>query len=191
MEKELTEMTLEELWKLFPIFLVAPESRWKTDYEEMKKYLKSLLSGYPVTRISHIGSTAINGIRAKDIVDILIEIPLSSSMDDVARTIEKSGFIKMSAKETRVSFNKGYTKKGFAERVYHVHLRYSGDNDELYFRDYLNDHPQVAEEYENLKLELWKRYEYDRDAYTEAKTAFVGKWTEVAKADYSGRYAVI
>ena len=191
MEKELTEMTLEELWKLFPIFLTAPKSRWKTDYEEIKKFLESLLSGYPVTRISHIGSTAINGIWAKDIVDVLIEIPLSSDMDDVARTIEEGGFIKMSAKEKRVSFNKGYTKKGFAERVYHVHLRYSGDNDELYFRDYLNDHPQVAEEYEKLKLELWKRYEYDRDAYTEAKTAFVGKWTEVAKADYSGRYAVI
>ena len=191
MEKKLTEMTLEELWKLFPIFLVAPKSRWKPDYEEMERFLKNRLSGYPVTRISHIGSTAINGIRAKDIVDVLIEIPLSSNMDEVARTIEESGFIKMSAKERSVSFNKGYTKKGFAERVYHIHLRYSGDNDELYFRDYLNDHPQIAEEYEKLKLELWKRYEYDRDSYTEAKTAFVRKWTDIAKADYSGRYAVI
>lgn len=188
MEKELTEMTLEELWKLFPIFLTAPKSRWKQDFEEIKKFLESLLSGYPVTRISHIGSTAINGIWAKDIVDVLIEIPLSSDMDDVARTIEEGGFIKMSAKEKRVSFNKGYTKKGFAERVYHVHLRYSGDNDELYFRDYLNDHPQIAKEYEKLKLELWKRYEYNRDAYTAAKSDFIRQWTLTARREYKNRY---
>ncbi len=44
------------------------------------------------------------------------------------------------------------------------HLRYVGDNDELYFRDYLNEHSEVAKEYETLKLRLWKQYEHNRDA---------------------------
>ena len=63
-----------------------------------------------------------------------------------------------------------------------------GDNDELYFRDYLNEHPQIAKEYEALKLELWKRYEHDRDAYTDAKTAFIRKLTAEARRVYGDRY---
>ena len=47
----------------------------------------------------------------------------------------------------------------------------------LYFRDYLNEHPEIAKEYEALKLEIWKRYEHDRDAYTGAKTDIIRKWT--------------
>ena len=47
--------------------------------------------------------------------------------------------------------------------MYHIHLRYAGDNDELYFRDYLNEHPAVAKGYETLKLRLWKQYEHNRD----------------------------
>ena len=51
--------------------------------------------------------------------------------------------------DTRVSFNKGYTKYGFAERVFHIHIRLSGDNDELYFRDYMNDHYHLAKNMKN------------------------------------------
>ena len=80
-----------------------------------------------------------------------------------------------------MSFNKGYMEEGFADKVYHLHLRYAGDNDEIYFRDYLNAHPEVAKEYETLKLGLWKRFEHDRDGYTAAKSEFVTKYTELAK----------
>ena len=72
--------------------------------------------------------------------------------------------------------------------MYHIHLRYTGDNDELYFRDYLNEHPRIAGEYEALKLALWKKYEHDRDAYTDAKTAFIRKWTAQARSVYGKRY---
>ena len=60
----------------------------------------------------------------------------------------------MSESEGRVSLNAGYTPEGFADKVYHIHLRYQGDHDELYFRDYLRDHPQIAKDYEALKLAL-------------------------------------
>lgn len=188
MQKELSEMSLEELWELFPIFLVAHDDKWNIFYDEIESFLKNILSECPVERISHIGSTAISGIWAKDIVDVLIEISKDSDIQNTAKVIEKNGFIRMSAEEDRISFNRGYTKDGFADKVFHVHLRYTGDNDELYFRDYLNEHTQIAKEYEKMKLKLWKMFGHNRDAYTDAKTEFVKKWTSEAKNVYTGRY---
>ena len=94
----------------------------------------------------------------------------------------------MSREKNRISFNKGYTENGFAEKVYHLHLRFEGDNDELYFRDYLNGNKAVAAEYEKLKLSLWKRLEHGRDGYTKAKTDFIKKYTEEARKEYGNRY---
>ena len=188
MAKELSEMTLQELWNLFPIFLVPHDDKWKIYYDEIRNFLEKILSGYPIERISHIGSTAIFGIRAKNIVDVMVEISRSVDIDNVAEKIENNGFVRMSTEKNRISFNRGYTKNGFAEKVFHLHLRYAGDNDELYFRDYLNEHPQTAVEYEALKLKLWKQFEHNRDAYTNAKTEFIQKWTGEAKRIYEGRY---
>ena len=55
---------------------------------------------------------------------------------------------------------------------------------EIFFRDYLNAHPDVAKEYEQLKLRLWKEFEHNRDAYTDAKTDFVNKYTALAMSVY-------
>lgn len=188
MGKELSEMTLEELWELFPILLVEHDDKWFVYYDEIETLLQKTLRQYPVDRISHIGSTAIHGIWAKDIVDVLVEIPDHISIEEISHEIEQSGFTRMSTGDKRISFNRGYTKDGFADKVYHVHLRYTGDNDELYFRDYLNEHPQIAKEYEALKRRLWKQYEYNRDAYTNAKTDFICKWTGEAHKIYGDRY---
>ena len=167
-------MTLEELWELFPIILSEHKSCWGHWYEEEKQNIMSLLHD-EILRISHIGSTAINSIMAKPIIDILVEIPKNVSMADIKEKLADSGYICMWEGENRKSFNKGYTDKGFAEKVFHLHLRYYGDNDELYFRDYMNDHPALAKEYEKLKISLRKKYEHNRDAYTQAKTAFISK----------------
>ena len=148
--------------------------------------MKNILSS--AERISHIGSTAIPSIWAKPIVDILVEIPKGSNLLDYKALIINNGYICMSESEKGLSFNKGYTENGFAERVFHLHLRYSGDNDELYFRDYLIENPKVAKEYEELKLRLWKEYEYNRDGYTNAKTSFVKKYTAQAKLIYGKLY---
>ena len=188
MGKDLSKMTLEELWELFPIFLVPHDDQWKDSFNEIEEMLTGLLSDQTVDRISHIGSTAIQGIWAKNIIDVTVEIPQSADMKDIAQIIEKNGFIVMSAEANRVSLNKGYTENGFADKVYHIHLRYTGDNDELYFRDYLNEHPDVAKEYEALKLRLWKQYEHNRDAYTDAKTDFISKWTAEARKECGDRY---
>ena len=188
MGKDLSEMTLEELWELFPVFLVPHDDQWKDYYNEIGKTLRGLLSEQPVERISHIGSTAIQGIWSKNIVDVMVEIPQSADMKNMAQILEENGFTVMSAGTNRISLNKGYTANGFAEKVYHIHLRYTGDNNELYFRDYLNEHPDVAKEYEALKLRLWKQFEHNRDAYTDAKTDFISKWTAEARKEYGDRY---
>ena len=117
-----------------------------------------------------------------------MEIPSDANIGDVANLLEKNGFIRISTAADRISLNKGYTKYGFADKDYHIHLRFFGDNDELYFRDYLNAFPQVAEEYEHLKMELWRRYEHNRDAYTGAKGEFIRKWTNEARKKYKNRY---
>ena len=170
-------MTLEELWALFPIILTEHQDCWDEYFAEEAVKLKSLLP--QGTIVSHIGSTAVKGIWAKPIVDILVEV--SGNLPDVSTIIQNNGWIKMSESKNRISFNKGYTEKGFAEKVYHLHLRNLGDNDEVYFRDYLNTHPEIAKEYETLKLGLWKKFEHDRDGYTEAKSEFVNKYTALAK----------
>ncbi len=187
MRKKLSEMTREELWELFPIALTEHKQSWAAQYREMEERLRALLSAYRIVRISHIGSTAVDRIWAKDIVDILVELAASENMEDVAGEIEKLGFIKMSSSDGRCSFNRGYTEEGFAEKVYHLHLRFEGDNDEIYFRDYLREHPSVAKEYEALKLRLWKQYEHDRDGYTNAKSAFVQRYTQEAKANLTDK----
>ena len=188
MSPTLEEMSLEELWQLFPIFLREYQDEWKDWYAEERLRLLSFLSANQLVRISHIGSTSVETIWAKPIVDILLEIPKETDMAVTRDLLLQNGYLLMSESQGRMSFNKGYTPSGFAERVFHLHLRYEGDHDELYFRDYLQEHPAVAEDYEKLKLTLWKQYEHNRDAYTEAKTDFIKNYTEEAKKLYGRRY---
>lgn len=187
-DKELSNLSLEELWVLFPIELTSHNDKWKSWFLKEKKVLNVSLGISSNVCISHIGSTAVNGIWAKPIIDILIQISQDKSMKSVARQLEQVGYILMSESPTRISLNKGYTVNGFADKVFHVHLRYMGDNDELYFRDYLNEHKKEGKEYQELKLELCKKYEHDRDTYTEAKSEFIKKITTLAKKEYSNRY---
>ncbi len=172
-------MTLDELWELFPIFLTEHKRYWTQWYREEVAGLKTVLS--PSARFYHIGSTAIDGIRAKPIIDILLVVNSAAQMQEAAESLQHNGYTVMSANGERISLNKGYTEHGFAERVFHLHIHLNNDIDEIYFRDYLNAHPEIAKEYERLKLRLWKEYEHDRDAYTAAKTEFVKKYTEIAK----------
>ena len=183
--KRLEDMTSEELWELFPIILTAHDDRWKQWAADEIAYLSEILQGCTLA-ISHIGSTAIEGILAKPTIDILAELKEGFSLSDAKERIVSAEYRLMSESDTRMSFNKGYTPHGFAEKVFHLHLRYAGDNDEILFRDYLNSHPDVARRYERLKLGLWKRYEHDRDGYTAAKSDFINEYTQMAKAESHG-----
>ena len=170
--KRLQDMTLEELWELFPIVLTPHNPQWAICAREEIRLLSDLLSSYdPI--INHVGSTAIKGIQAKPIIDILVELSTNIVWSQIKDIMEANGYICMSESDSRISFNKGYTPAGYADKVFHIHFHRIGDYDEILFRDYLIAHPEVAEEYENLKLSLLPKYKNDRDGYTEAKTEFV------------------
>lgn len=191
--KELQDMSLEELWQLFPIILKEHDPAYKTWYTEEKARLLNILGCHAVFRISHIGSTAVEGLIAKPTVDILVELPETYGIRKVAALLEADGWAVMATNEGKktLDLNKGYTPAGFAQRVYHLHVKQAGDWGELYFRDYLRAHADVAAEYERLKLDLQKRFEHDRDAYTDAKTEFIAEYTQKAREEFAGRYSVV
>ena len=188
MKKKLEDMTLEELWQIFPIFLVEHRPEWADWYQEESQSLLSQLPDGLVKRISHVGSTAIPSIWAKNIVDILLEVGSKEDLAVLVEILKAKGWRVMFQDADQCGLNKGYTDDGFADRVFHLHLRLVGDHDELYFRDYLLDHPEIAKDYEQLKLGLWKQFEHDRKSYTDAKTDFIQRYTQLAKQDYEGRY---
>lgn len=179
-QRNLKDMTLAELWELFPIVLAAYDPDWREWANEEILELSALLKDYsPI--ITHIGSTAIPNIQAKPIIDILVELNSDVDWSRIKGRMETAGYICMSNSENRMSFNKGYTPAGYADKVFHIHFHRAGDNDEKRFRDYLITHPEVAKEYEKLKLSLLPKYRNDRDGYTEAKTAFVRSVVDIAK----------
>lgn len=170
MAKDLRDMTLRELWELFPIVLSRHNPQWKDWADEEMSHLSKILRDFHPS-INHIGSTAVSGILAKPIVDILVET--DSGWEEIKSNMESNGYICMSETESRLSFNKGYTPEGYAERVFHIHFHRTGDNDEIRFRNHLIDNPDVAKEYERLKLSLLPQFKHNRDGYTDAKTEFI------------------
>lgn len=188
--KNLEEMTLEELWELFPIILKEHRAEYADWYEEEQQNLTKLLAEFEIQRINHIGSTSVEGLIAKPIVDILLELPEGYDLEKVTALLEKAGWILMikDKEKQTLDLNKGYTPAGFAEKVYHLHVRALGDWDELYFRDYLQKYPEAARQYEELKLSLKEKYEHNRDAYTDAKAEFVEKYSQKGLEEFGTRY---
>lgn len=155
--KKLEEMTLEELWRLFPVCLCAYKPEYPVWFEEEKAAVTALAGAQNIFRISHIGSTSVPGLLAKPTVDILLELTPEAEIGSVEASLSSEWRL-MSRTEKRSSFNKGYTPQGFAEKVFHLHVQRKGDPDELYFRDFLCEHPEAAAEYAALKEKLQRKY---------------------------------
>ena len=99
----------------------------------------------------------------------------------------------------RMLLSKGMTCEGFAQEVLLLHVRYAGDWDELYFRDYLLEHPDTAKEYGELKERILKEINEGKiermpngrpNGYSNAKLAFVKRISAEAREMYRGRYAL-
>ena len=193
MKKDLSEMSKEELWRLFPIILKEHNPQYKEWYESEKNSLLQLIKKEDIYRINHIGSTAVSGLMAKPTVDILLELNQCCDYFQLIKRLKENHWILMSEEYEPglwLVFNKGYTAEGFEEKVFHLHVRYLGDWNELYFRDYLIYHPEVSKAYGLLKMSLWKKYEFNRDAYTQAKSEFINSYTKKARLEYPRRYDV-
>ena len=109
MRKKLSEMSLEELWELFPIFLTGHQECWDEWYREEKRALGKALEDVGPVRISHIGSTAVETIWAKPIIDILVEVTEKEGLAEPEKRLLGCGYRCMSRGERKLSFNKGYT----------------------------------------------------------------------------------
>lgn len=191
MAKELEKMTNEELWELFPIIISEHKTIWKENYCIEKILIEEAIGKYNIARISHIGSTAVHNLLAKPTIDILLEIKDCIETKKLISDMKGIGYRYSPQPKNpapHMMFMKGYTPEGFKGQVYHVHVRYKGDWDELYFRDYLISHPDVADEYGKLKVDFQKKFKHDRDGYTFAKTDFIRNIMKMAKREINNKY---
>ncbi len=186
MTKSLDKMSNEELWRLFPIIICSHNPIWKENYVSEKTVIEKAVGIDNISRINHIGSTTVPDLVAKPTIDILVEIKDAADTEKLITNMKEAGYIYSPQPDNpapHMMFMKGYTNEGFKGQAYHVHVRYSGDWDELYFKDYLLFHRDTAEEYGKLKLELKQKFEYNRDGYTNAKIDFIRKITKLARAE--------
>jgi GrpB-like predicted nucleotidyltransferase (UPF0157 family) len=186
MAKALEDMTNEELWELFPIIISEPNPNWKENYLVEKAVIEEAIGTDIIARISHYGSTAVPNLPTKPTIDILLEIKDNAETEKLISDMKATGYIYSPQPKNpapHMMFMKGYTPEGFKGQAYHVHVRYSGDWDELYFRDYLISHPDVADKYGKLKVDLQKKFKHDRDGYTFAKTEFIKEITALARKE--------
>ena len=191
--KRLNDLTRKEFSQLYPILLEAHHSDWGMIYQNERSLIRDCIGEHPIARINHIGSTSVPGLIAKPTIDILLEIMGESQPEDWLAALEAAGYSVLVEPENpppHLLLLKGYGATGFSGQAFHLHIRYFGDWNELYFRDYLVAHSDVAEAYGNLKVSLMQTYQFDRDAYNQGKTAFIRPVPEQARQEMGGRYRI-
>lgn len=173
------------------VAVVPSFPRWPEMFRKEKAHLLSCLPHALINRIEHFGSTAVPGLASKPIVDMLVEVV---SVDETRRKVppilEPQGydyFWRPTWGDDTPPFYAWFIKRDSkGNRTHHIHMveGYFEHWDRLFFRDYLVEHPRVAQEYGILKLKLAGTHANDRVAYTEAKTEFIVRVTKMAKAYY-------
>lgn len=186
-DKELNQMNADELGNLFPVIIKEPDKKWSAYYSKEKARILQVFDKSDIESIEHIGSTAVPGLKAKPTIDILIGISEKVPDDRIIESLRSAGYEYINKPENpppHMMFVKGYTKQGFKGQAFHIHVRYKGDWDEIYFRDYLRNNRKAAKAYEDLKLILAEKYKNDREAYTSEKTKFIEKINKLARQKY-------
>lgn len=171
--------------------VMAYDPVWPRLFEKEKEHLLACLPSEIVRRIEHFGSTAVPGLPAKPIVDILVEVTdLGETRQRIAPILEDQAydyFWRPSWGDDVPPWYAWFIKRGKdGKRTHHIHMveAHFEHWDRLFFRDYLLEYPKVAEEYATLKMALSRAYHNDRVAYTMAKTDFIVRVTEIAKKHY-------
>jgi GrpB-like predicted nucleotidyltransferase (UPF0157 family) len=128
--------------------------------------------------IEHIGSTAIPGLSAKPIIDLLIGVDNLTDAKLFIEPLENIGYSywRTNPKQWHLYFVKGLPLAGGTGRTHHVHIYEKTHEDfhgKLIFRDYLRTHSDAAQEYFLLKKNLLSQFSDDREAYTDGKTDLV------------------
>lgn len=152
------------------------EARWPQAFEAERDRLLSLFPGIFID-VQHIGSTAVPGLIAKPIIDILAGVRSITVAERLASPLCQSGYATSAAFNASLSDRKWFMRWADGRRTHHLHLVVHGGpvwRKRLKFRDALRSDPELAAEYAALKIRLAETHPEDREAYTDAKTAFVG-----------------
>ncbi|PJJ58951.1 GrpB family protein [Hymenobacter chitinivorans] len=189
--KKLADLTQDEIGQLYPVEISPYDAQWPVLFRAERQRIAAAL-GPANVRIEHFGSTAVPGLSAKDTLDLLIEQPSGANEPAgcIAR-MQEIGYEFMwqtDGNPPYLVFVRGYDPAHPKAQTYHVHMAPPEHAlwDRLYFRDYLRQHPAVAQEYAQLKQALAVQHRHARVAYRLAKTDFVTRVTREAKAQRPG-----
>ncbi len=158
------------------VYLADYDPAWPARFDAERD---RLLGRFPAALldVQHIGSTAIPGMPAKPIIDVMAAVDSMAEADDQFDPLLDFGYV------TSVEFNAGLTDRRWfmrhanGHRTHHLHVVVHGGDlwrKRLAFRDALRADAVLAERYAALKRELASRLKDDREAYTAAKGEFVG-----------------
>lgn len=152
--------------------VVSYNPKWKEMYKEESEKIKNVLSDI-VIDIHHIGSTAIPGIKAKPVIDILVEVKDIEGVDQYNYKMRELGYEVMG--EYGIP-KRRFFRKGENKRTHHIHIFQVGNEEigrHINFKEYLIACPDKAREYSKLKEKLVNKYTYDVKNYTNGKSDFI------------------
>ncbi len=176
------------------VSLVPYDPRWAESFRLEREHLLACLPADLVRRIEHFGSTAVPGLWAKPIVDILVEVAdLGETRRRIVPVLEAQGyeyFWRPTRGDDGPPFYAWFIKRDAeGRRTHHIHMVEAGFPehwDRLLFRDYLISRPDLAQRYQRLKLELASKHAKDRLAYARGKASFIDAATAEARQRLGG-----
>mgnify|MGYP001810252432 CR=1 FL=1 len=156
-----------------PVVVVPYSVRWPELFAAEAALLQGVLEPWLVAEVEHVGSTAVIGLHAKPIIDIMAPIKDLASSGPAIEAAQAAGYCYYPYKPEQMHW---FCKPSPALRTHHLHLipwRSQLWQERLAFRDALRSSPKLAQEYAVLKQELAAKHGADREAYTEAKAPFI------------------
>jgi GrpB-like predicted nucleotidyltransferase (UPF0157 family) len=156
-----------------PVHIVPYDPEWVAKFETEKAFLETLLAPWRLGPIEHVGSTAVVGLCAKPVIDVMVGVTSLNESEPAKDVLCRAGYQYADYKTDVMHW---FCKPSFAMRTHHLHLIPFGSplwRDRLKFRDLLRTDSTLAGEYAALKLQLASRFEFDRDAYTDGKGPFI------------------
>lgn len=181
-KKRIEELVREE------VAIVSYDPGWPKRFEAEAAFLRSKLPKQLIKRIEHFGSTAVPGLSAKPVIDILVEVSsLEETKKQIVPILEAEGY-EYFWRPVRGNDGPPYyawfiKRNSEGKRTHHIHM-VEADSErwiDLYFRDYLRKFPAEAKKYAEVKIKLSNQYPNDRIKYTDGKTNFIVSVTKKAK----------
>ncbi len=158
------------------VTLVPFDPTWKQLFDETKQAILQAI-GNEHMPIEHIGSTSIEGISAKPVIDILLGIPDIRTLDATFfKRLQRAGFYELKVKRPHEIVCAKFTDDTFEVKTHFIHIvdfEKQKWNELLFFRNYLNAHSTTKKEYEALKKSFFKTDLHGIHAYTNYKEQFV------------------